>query len=43
MDNSAVLIPLFERANRIAASSDPAGLLEQTLALLVEICAARAG
>ena len=43
MDNSAVLIPLFERANRIAASSDPAGLLEQTLALLVEVCAARAG
>jgi HD-GYP domain-containing protein (c-di-GMP phosphodiesterase class II) len=42
MDNAS-LLPLLERANRIAALSDPQALLEQTLALLMEVCAARAG
>src|ERR1035437_8363436 len=37
------LIPLLERANQIASISDLDDLLEQTLALLVEVCAARAG
>jgi HD-GYP domain-containing protein (c-di-GMP phosphodiesterase class II) len=37
------ILPLFERANQIAAGSDPHSLLEQTLSLLVETCAARAG
>ena len=41
--DSLSLIPLLERTNQIAAISDPERLLEQTLALLMEVCAARAG
>ena len=37
------LIPLLERANRIAATPDLDHLLDQTLALLIEICGAEAG
>jgi HD-GYP domain-containing protein (c-di-GMP phosphodiesterase class II) len=37
------LLPLLERANQIASISDLELLLDQTLALLVEVCAARAG
>jgi HD-GYP domain-containing protein (c-di-GMP phosphodiesterase class II) len=37
------LIPLLERANHIASISDLNDLLEQTLALLVEVSAAKAG
>jgi HD-GYP domain-containing protein (c-di-GMP phosphodiesterase class II) len=42
MDNVS-LLPLLERANQIAAITDLQDLLEQTLALLVEVCAARVG
>ena len=43
MGDTLSILPLFERANRIAASPDLQGLLEQTLALLVEVCGAAAG
>ena len=42
MDTSP-LIPLLDRANRIAAISDLDRLLDQTLALLMEVCGADAG
>ena len=41
--DSASLIPLLERANHIAAITDPDLLMEQTLALLMEVCGAEAG
>jgi len=37
------LIPLLDRANQIAANPDPDRLLDQTLALLMEVCEAKAG
>lgn len=41
--DTASLIPLLECANRIAAISEPERLLSQTLALLMEVCGAKAG
>ncbi|MGB8215258.1 MAG: HD domain-containing phosphohydrolase [Anaerolineales bacterium] len=41
--DSVSLIPLLERANRIAAIPEPEPLLDQTLTLLMEACGATAG
>ena len=41
--DTAYLLSLLQRANRIAAIPEPERLLDQTLALLIEVCGARTG